>query len=145
MLKHVKITDISGDSVYLERWSIVIPFLQWTVKFHRISRADDDRCHHSHPWWFLRFIVWGGYEETCGSDHRKVNRRWLSISYCPKDFQHRITKLHKSESWSLVLTGKHHGEWGFFTKLGYMHWRKFVDAARSSKVLWCSDGTKRKD
>lgn len=143
MFSHRVISDISGTRNYLERWSITIPLLQWTIKLHKICRADDDRCHHDHPWWFIRLILWGGYEETVGENHRPISRRPGNVSFCPINFQHRITKLYGDSSWSLVITGSRTKEWGFFTRQGFMQWRTFVDAAKSSRVLWCSDGNQR--
>jgi len=143
ILDHKVITDINREQAYLERWTLRIPFVGWSIKIHKIMRADDDRCHHDHPWWMLRVILWGGYDETTGEDHRKVIRRPGNVSFCKRNFQHRITRLHGECSWSLVITGKSSGKWGFFTKQGFMYWRDFVDAARSRRILWCNDGTER--
>lgn len=136
MMYHKKIMDLVGNNLYLERWSIRIPFIHWTIKLHKIVRADDDRCHHDHPWWFWRLILWGGYEETCGPDHKRVIRKPLRISFCPSNFQHRITKLTKDVSWTLVLTGRNTGKWGFFTTEGWKHWQEFLNGNR---IFWCQD------
>jgi len=142
ILKYRAITDIDRTNVYLSRWSLRLPF-GWSIKLHKLMRADDDRCHHDHPWWMLRVILWGGYVETIGEEHKEVTRRMGSLSFCKSSFQHRIVKLNRSSSWSLVLTGKKRDNWGFYTSSGWMGWREFVDAARSARVLWCSDGKER--
>ena len=139
-MRYRQITDISGENTYLERWTLIIPFIGWSIKLHKISRADDDRCQHDHPWWFFRIILWGGYEETVGNNLKVKKRRMFNMSFCGKNFRHRIIKLYRTSSWSLVVTGRNSGKWGFYTKLGYMTWQSFVDAARSARVLWCGDG-----
>ena len=136
------ITDITGENGYLERWSIVIPILGWSIKLHRIMRADDDRCQHDHPWWFVRLIVWGGYEEFVGN-RNKLKKRWpMNLSFCGPKFRHRIVRLYGKVSWSLVITGKNSGRWGFYTKEGFMPWRKFVNLVRKKRIMWCDDGEK---
>jgi hypothetical protein len=155
MLTKRIITDIAGTAPYLIRWSLWLPF-GLSLKLHQIVRHDDDRCKHDHPWWFLRIILWGGYEEEFrnskrnppGSAHgynrtalRKPWRPWAPwrIYYCGLDFEHRITRLLAGPSWSLVLCGPRFREWGFFTRQGWMQWRSFVDESRSKRVLWCDD------
>lgn len=142
MFNYREITDINGDSVYLKRWSINLPF-GLSLKLHCIERSDDDRCHHDHPWWFVRIILSGGYDETCGQNHRIVRRWPLTISWCGRGFQHRITRLHDKRSWSLILCGPRRDSWGFYTHDGWLHWSIFVSMARSARVLWCSDGKER--
>lgn len=151
------ITDLARTAPYLIRWSLALPF-GWSLKLHQIVRADDDRCVHDHPWWFIRIILWGGYTETIRRKvtapqlfdghhferhHRKPWRPWAPwrIYYCPSDFAHRIEKLTNGRSsWTLVLCGPNSGRWGFFTKTGWMPWRSFVNAVWSQRVLWCEDG-----
>ncbi len=139
------ITDISGQSEYLVRWSLWLPF-GLSLKLHKIVREDDDRCAHDHPWWFLRIILWGGYLEACGTDnhlvHRKPWRPWAPwrIYFCPRSFRHRILELPEGVSWTLLLCGPNQVTWGFYTTRGWMLWETFVYAARSKRILWCDDG-----
>lgn len=142
--KHV-ITDLAGQSAYLVRWSLWLPFGA-SLKVHRILRPDDDRCAHDHPWWFLRVILRGGYTEVHGPENReRVLRPWRPwapwrLYWCPPGFRHRITALTFSENWSLVLCGPRNRDWGFFTRSGWMQWMAFVGASREKRVLWCDDG-----
>ncbi len=140
------ITNIEGSAPYLVRWSLWLPF-GWSLKLHKIMRADDDRCSHDHPWIFLRFILWGGYtEEFSKADEptKTIERKPWRLSYCGANFKHRITKLTTTHSWSLVLCGPSVREWGFFTREGWVGWRTFVNMARSARVLWCDDGKELK-
>lgn len=142
LLTRRDITDIAQTSVYLRRWSLWLPF-GWSLKLHHILRADDDRCPHDHPWGFWTLILWGGYDEVIlgvfGGE--KVNRmRPGRLAYRPASFKHRIERLPRGHAWTLVLTRRRAQEWGFYTRDGWMHWRSFVDAARSRRVFWCEDG-----
>lgn len=133
------ITDLARTTPYLIRWSLWLPF-GMSLKLHQIVRPDDDRCAHDHPWWFVRIILWGGYTEACGEENRVEHRKPWRIYFCPTGFRHRILTLPNGESWSLVLCGPRSQRWGFFTNQGWMHWKSFVDAAWSKRVLWCDDG-----
>lgn len=142
------ITNIAADKAYLVRWSL---------KLHQILRADDDRCTHDHPWLMVRAILWGGYVEEYATvqdediGELKVRRLKPWRPWAPwriytgsLAFRHRIKELPRGSSWSLVLCGPKSDTWGFYLHGGYwMHWRQFVDAARSARVLWCEDGQQR--
>lgn len=144
IFKRFDITDISQTEVYLRRWSMALPF-GWSIKLHHIMRTDSDRCQHDHPWGFWTLILWGGYDELVGEEQKLGKLRPGRIAWRPASFRHRIVALPKGSAWTLVLTRGREQEWGFYTREGWMHWRTFVDAARSARVLWCHDGTKRTD
>lgn len=136
------IKDISRAKDYMIRWNLTLPFGLGTIKLHNILRADNDRCHHNHPWWFVRLVLWGGYEEVYGEDNRTQILRPGSITYCPVEFRHRITRLlNGKSSWSLVITGPRVQSWGFFTRLGFQPWKTFVNALREARIAWCEDGS----
>lgn len=142
------ISDITGDNLYLRRWSLWLPF-GWSIKLHKIVRADDDRCQHDHPWLMIRIILAGGYIED-RDGHCVTLKPWKPwapwrIYAVPAKFKHRIAYLLKESSWSLIVCGPRVREWGFFTKEGWMHWEQFVQEAVSNRVLWCSDGRKLND
>lgn len=136
------ISDITGDNLYLRRWSLWLPF-GWSIKLHKIVRADDDRCQHNHPWLMIRIILVGGYIENRGtcSVTLKPWRPWIPwrIYVTPSKFKHRIAYLLKESSWSLIICGPKVREWGFFTKEGWMHWKQFVHEVGSKRIMWCDD------
>ncbi len=137
-----RILDLEGKKDYLHRWSFGLPF-GLSLKIHKIVRADNDRCEHDHPWWFVRLIMYGGYSEVIkGVEHKRLPwRPWAfwRIYPCVSSFQHRITQLYKKENWSLVLCGPHRGTWGFITKKGWVEWTKFLGSGKKKVVLWCKD------
>ena len=141
------ITDLDG-APYIVRWSAELcwPFTRWSIKVHQILQADHDRCTHDHPWWFLRFILWGGYDEIyANAVTKRLKKRtlWpLCVYFCPSGFRHRITKLNAKSSWSLVLCGPRTRHWGFFTLEGWMPWSKFISNA--NRIPWCEERSGRK-
>lgn len=141
-ITYTKVFDFGGVKDYLYRWSLWLPF-GWSLKIHKIVRADNDRCEHDHPWWFIRFIIYGGYlEKIKGKLHdRKPWRPWAfwRVYPCLSSFQHRIVKLHKKSNWSLVLCGKNRGHWGFVTKKGWIDWKTFLDSAARTVAAWCKE------
>ena len=78
-------------------------------------------------------------------EKNELKKRWIgNISFCNRNFRHRIIRLYSKASWSIVLTGRNNGLWGFYTSIGYMAWRDFVDQMRSKRILWCDDGSEPK-
>lgn len=133
------ITNLAGDLPWLESLERSLGG-GYTLRLHRILRPDADRCPHDHPYWMVRLIVKGGYIEECGPERRVEHRRPGDITLHPPLFQHRILELLDRESWSLVITGPHERQWGFYTAQGWMSCADFVQAATQG-VLWCDDGT----
>lgn len=142
LLERFEIMDIERTSVYLRRWSLRLPGGR-TLKLHHILRADGDRCQHDHPWGFVTLCLWGGYVELIGEAQRVHRMRPGRIAWRPHGFRHRITELPRGHAWTLVLTTRRRSGWGFYTRDGFMPWRRFVEAARSARVLWCHDGRER--
>lgn len=128
--------DAPGD-VYLTRYFLCkLPWLG--VYVHHIQRPDYARCEHDHPWAFLTVILRGGYtEEVGGVAHR---RRPGYVGYRPRHFEHRITALHGRATWSLVIRGPDHFEWGFRLADGQrVLWSTYVKMSGAARILWCRD------
>lgn len=141
-ITYTKILDLGRTEDYIHRWSLWLPF-GLSMKIHKIVRPDNDRCEHDHPWWFIRFILHGGYKEVIkGKEYNRLPwRPWFfwRIYPCLPSFQHKITKLHKPYNLSFVICGPNRGKWGFITKKGWIHWKKFLNAKKKNVVLWCND------
>jgi hypothetical protein len=137
---------ITGDdgSPYLTRYTL-IRRPKFAVRLHHFHRPDSDACPHDHPWWFCSLVLWGGYAENIrqpdGAVVEQVNRfgRFL---WRPKNFAHTVTRLLGKTCWTLVVTGPDGGEWGFFTRGGWMHWKTFVYTRSHIRALWCRDNGK---
>lgn len=139
LFTHSVIQDLNRKRDYLSRWSLWLPG-GLSIKVHKILVADNDRCEHDHPWWFIRVILWGGYREIVKGRlyDRLPWRPWYfwRIYPCLPSFQHKIIRLFRGESWSLVLCGKNKGYWGFITKDGWVPWQVFLDNVKRA-VAWC--------
>ena len=143
-----------GDgTIYLDRWGI-----EWKplggVFLHKMSAPDPGKDLHDHPWWFFSVILWGGYSEeraltrdavewaqeadlaesiaSAGPANRgRYDRhRWLSIRYLGRHECHTIRGLLGRTSWSLVVHGPNHGQWGFYTPEG---WEQSSEYHRSER------------
>jgi hypothetical protein len=47
-------------SMYIKR---LISFRGYRLDLHKMVRADDEGCFHTHPALAIRFVLWGGYVE----------------------------------------------------------------------------------
>jgi len=128
------IDDPVTGELYLRRWRIVqTPW--FAVYLHKIATPDKDRDLHDHPWSFLSLILRGGYDEERlvydngldGDMCSKMFRRgWLSLGWRRATDAHRITRLHRTPTWTLVLTGPRRRSWGFYTDAGYRDWKTYL-------------------
>lgn len=67
---------------------------------------------HDHPWWFITFLLRGGYLEYNG---KSLKRRYAGqILYRPADYHHDVTTPY-GRSWSLIITGPKSRNWGFLS------------------------------
>lgn len=102
---------------------------------HHITKRDDDRHCHNHPYSFGSWILWGWYcEGLLTSDGVKNNwRRWLEFAYAPQERFHRVQELSPGGCWTLFLAGRPlwmiHPDtkdsvhrWGFFVDGQFMDW-----------------------
>jgi hypothetical protein len=119
---------------YLWRLTIV-KCRSFSVMLHHFLSSDDD-CLHDHPWPFVSIILRGGYWEFSHrfeQDGRLCSDagRWYgpgSVLARRANWAHRIEIDHERPCWTLVITGARWREWGFFTKFGWIHWRRYSHA-----------------
>jgi hypothetical protein len=125
-----RIFGMPGDP-YLERRRIIqTPF--FGIYTHRIHREDRDRDPHDHPWAFLSLVYWGGYVEkvwptkgNAGTWHTRVRRRG-SLRWMSRRSAHIITRTTQPLR-TLVIVGRDHDMWGFWTPGGYVRWQDYVN------------------
>lgn len=135
-------TIVGADGTpYMTRYTLATLF-GMSLRVHRFYRPDGDACPHDHPWWFASLILRGGYVERIrvadGVEREQVNRPGRLL-WRPAGFAHTVTRLLAPEVWTLVLTGPKGRAWGFFTRNGWIGWRRFVDAAPDTRVAWCEE------
>ncbi len=141
MMQRFRLTRSDGQ-VYLDRLRIVqTPY--FGVYLHRLDVPDPGVDLHDHPWPFVSVILRGGYEEELARTReaplfaqlaerwptckRGVERGWragsfhrLRLTEC-----HRITNLHRSPTWTLVITGPRQQSWGFYQPEGFVDHREY--------------------
>lgn len=111
------ISSVDSPDPYLLRWEWNTPW--FTVKLHRFLRSDLAPLH-DHPWWFLSFILWGGYTEYLARNpsetaYPKKIRRWpFSVAFRRATDRHRVDIGDRKNVWTLCLTGPRRREWAFY-------------------------------
>lgn len=121
------------------RWYI-IPRNPWcSIYLHKFLRDDEDRALHDHPWWFVSWMLKGGYEEFIYQGFLPARRRWLSLALRPATHRHRVRLLRDVTgamvpAWTLVVTGPRIREWGFWCPQGFRPWQAFTAPDNSGEV-----------
>lgn len=161
LIKRAKKTPYShiykdGDC-YMERYWLFNPYAltdeekaaqKWwqkrlpSVRLHRIRQEDRDRASHDHPWQARTIILKGGYSEQRVADHRRSrNGRWVTFhtfharvagSTAPINFgeYHQITEVY-GETWTIFITWKYMGTWGFLVDGVKVPWREYLNAGKT--------------
>lgn len=93
---------------------------------------------HDHPWNARTFILRGGYVEVRPTEHgeyytmpgyqlHKKHYRWAGET-CRLRFgeYHRIVEVSEGGVWTLFVTGKYRGTWGFLVDGSKVQWRKYL-------------------
>lgn len=115
--------------LHFRRWQLLsIPFTTVRVYLHMITRADEDKFPHNHPWNLWTMILRGGYKEdkvTTGDDGTSritvtTRRKFGSMGSITRDAYHRVTKLYGPQSWSLAVVWGERQDWGYLAPWGHM-------------------------
>lgn len=101
----------------------------FAVLLTRIYEVDG-RDPHDHSRWFASWIISGRYQEVVYNDpadlsnHQlRKHQRWLMHVIRP-DQAHRIVGM-RNPLRTLVIAGKHHGTWAFWTPNGKIDWKNY--------------------
>lgn len=116
-------------SPYLTRFRILqTPW--FGIYLHRIHTHDTDRDLHDHPWTFLSIVLLGGYVEERETfswpDRDWKARKPLSFALRRATDPHRIVKLTRKPTWTLLFVGPRRRDWGFHTATGWVDWRTYL-------------------
>lgn len=140
------ITSKDGTDVYMYRYWLFNPYPKnhqaWrfpiSIRLHRIMRRDMDRDKHDHPWNARTFILRGGYTEerleylesceyfgghTYSIDYRRKAGDTATLRYGE---YHCITEVSDDGVWTLFITGKYRGTWGFLVNGVKVQYRKYL-------------------
>lgn len=132
---YTHIMSADGQSRYMGRWWLFNPYPEsgaskrwaWlpSVRVHHICRPDQDRHLHDHPW-NARTIILANYyaeEREDGATRILIAGDTAAINY--GEF-HRITEVHPSGAWTLFITWRYQGTWGFLVDGNKVPWRKYL-------------------
>lgn len=109
---------------YMNRWWLFNPFTArsgsgtrypWcpiSIRVHHILRPDSDRALHDHPWNFRTIILRGEYAEDRGNGNLHLRCAGDTSALRFGEY-HRIAAVTDGGVWTLFITGRYRGTWGF--------------------------------
>lgn len=127
--------DTGGSGADRRRWQFPI-----SIRIHHIVQPDQDRHLHDHPWNARTIILRGSYYEerpVTGTDAGRLAAEYLGVydAYLRElgdtarlrygEF-HRITEVSDGGVWTMFITGKYRGTWGFDVDGVKVQWRKYL-------------------
>lgn len=134
---YTNITSSDGKQTYMRRWWLFNPYPigssglrpRWqfpiNVRVHHILRADQDRDLHDHPWNARTIILRGWYVEE-RIDQVEISRNTGSTATLNFGEYHRIDRVSPGGVFTLFITGKYRGTWGFLVNGLKVQWRKYL-------------------
>ncbi len=110
-------------SPYLKRW--VFDFGAFSIRLHHWLRSDDTRAPHDHEWDFVSILLagkvvdrtprgTGGYIDGEPSSWLDATRTRGVPQFFTAEHRHCVV-VGAGGAWTLLLTGNHRREWGFWT------------------------------
>lgn len=127
------ITGPDGD-IYMGRWWLFNPYatsgekrryqFPISIRIHHIRRPDSDRNLHDHPW-NARTIILKGYYDEEREDGCVLRKRGDTARLNFGEY-HRIFTVAPGGAWTLFITGKYRGTWGFLVDGVKVQWRKYL-------------------
>lgn len=139
--KRTPYTPIVTDGVlYMERYWLFNPYpadssgkgnrFPISIRLHHIVLPDQDRHLHDHPWNARTFILRGDYLEQRedGRTYWRMDGDTAALRFCE---YHRITHVSPGGVWTLFMTGRHRGTWGFDVDGVKVPWRCYLGIEES--------------
>ena len=138
---YTHITSADGNDVYMGRWWFFNPYPigssgnrpRWqfpiSVRVHHICREDSDRDLHDHPWNARTIILKGWYVEQRDVTRALTglrNREAGDTATLKFGEFHRICEVSPGGVWTIFITGKYRGTWGFLVDGVKVQWRKYL-------------------
>lgn len=120
------------------RWAPLIPF---SIRVHHIKRADNERHLHDHPWNARTIILRGWYVEQRhterdwelfelvggwpGGSERFIRTRGETARLGFEEY-HRIIQVNPGGVWTLFISWRWRGAWGFLVDGAKVPWRDYL-------------------
>lgn len=147
---YTHITSADGQHVYMGRWWLFNPYgrgedgeqapARWpwlpSVRIHHICRADQDRDLHDHPWNARTIILRGCYLEQRLATHvpRSHLRKTGYTGRLLYGQYHRISEVSEGGVWTLFITGRYRGTWGFLVDGKKVPWRTYLGLEKTTRL-----------
>ncbi len=118
-----------GGELFIDRLRVIqCPW--FAVLVSRIHGPDTGRDPHNHSRAFATFILSGSYTERVWASpadlapwREREHPRW-SLKVMRRSWAHEITSV-RGPLRTLVIAGRHHGTWHFWTADGPVDWREY--------------------
>ena len=137
--KKTPYTHIYGaedKALYMERYWLFNPYphsgarsrFSWfplSIRIHKIVKPDDDRHLHDHPWNARTFILKGWYVEKRQDGYNRT-RSEGDTSRLNFEEYHRISHVHPEGVYTLFVTGRYRGTWGFLVNGVKVNYKKYL-------------------
>lgn len=146
---------VKDGELYMERFWLFNPYPDtgasgadrkpWrfpiSIRIHRIVLPDQDRDLHDHPWNARTFILCGHYTEARQEVTPGAGTSWIDGDHVGEAVYtrlagdtaalkfgeyHRITEVSPGGVWTLFVTGKYRGSWGFLVDGVKVQWRRYL-------------------
>jgi len=105
---------------YAYRWVLGLPW--FSIRIHHWISSDDARNFHDHPWWFITFVLWGGYTDVSPAGRARMNQ--FSCAYRPALHRHTVV-VDPAGCWTILLCGPEIRDWGFWVKDKFKKMNKY--------------------
>lgn len=137
---YTNIGSADGKDIYMYRYWLFNPYPApgeyekrgiWnylpSVRLHRIMREDRDRDLHDHPWNARTFILEGFYIEEREGDGYACRDRLAGTTDTLKYREyHRIGYVSPGGVWTMFITGRKRGSWGFKVNGEHVPYRTYL-------------------
>ncbi|CAI8832788.1 Signal peptidase I [Pseudomonas sp. IT-P2] len=152
--QHIMSAD--GTEMYMGRWWLLNPYSRithkprfwwcpWSFRIHHILRPDEDRDLHDHPWHARTIILRGWYREQRletpdlptgmpmvrepsdePAETTSIIRRPGDTARLLHGEYHRIDEVSEGGVFTLFITSKWRGDWGFLVNGVKVPWRTYT-------------------
>ena len=151
---YLHIMSADGAEMYMGRWWLFNPYSRkthkpalrwcpWSFRIHHIMRPDEDRDLHDPPWNARTIILRGWYTEQRLLDHEDpvlaglnvpsgaqateyIDRHAGDTARLNHGEYHRIDELSPGGVYTLFITSKWRGDWGFLVNGVKVPWRTYT-------------------
>jgi hypothetical protein len=122
-------TDIGDGTGCVSWWRRPFAWLlqrfDIAIRVHHILRADNARDPHDHPWNARTVILDGCYiEEREGKLYTRIPGDTATLNFGE---YHRILTVSDGGVWTLFITGRKRGTWGFLVNGEKIHYRDYTE------------------